>query len=136
MPTFVAHLCEPDLAHDSGRTGKQCASLSPTCRHEGFGVHSYEATIERFAIWEDTMRKAVFAFFCFALLQVAGIPATAQQSVKVGLVMSYTGQFTDAAAQMDRGITLYMKQNGDTVAGKKIELIRKDTAAQPDVARR
>jgi branched-chain amino acid transport system substrate-binding protein len=82
------------------------------------------------------MRKVVFAFFCFALLQLAGIPAMAQQSVKVGLVMSYTGQFTDAAAQMDRGITLYMKQNGDRVAGKKIELIRKDTAAQPDVARR
>ena len=82
------------------------------------------------------MRKVVFAFFCFALLQLAGIPATAQQSVKVGLVMSYTGQFTDAAAQMDRGFTLYMKQRGDTVAGRKIELIRKDTAAQPDVARR
>jgi len=82
------------------------------------------------------MRKVVFACFCFALLQVSGLPAMAQQSVKVGLVMSYTGQFTDAAAQMDRGITLYMKQNGDTVAGKKIELIRKDTAAQPDVARR
>jgi len=82
------------------------------------------------------MRKVVFAFFCFALLQLVGIPAMAQQSVKVGLVMSYTGQFTDAAAQMDRGITLYMKQNGDRVAGKKIELIRKDTAAQPDVARR
>ena len=66
------------------------------------------------------MRKVVFAAFSFALLQLAGIPATAQQSVKVGLVMSYTGQFTDAAAQMDRGITLYMKQNGDTVAGRKI----------------
>jgi branched-chain amino acid transport system substrate-binding protein len=92
--------------------------------------------IEQSAIWEETMRKVVFAFFCFALLQLAGIPAMAQQSVKVGLVMSYTGQFTDAAAQMDRGITLYMKQNGDRVAGKKIELIRKDTAAQPDVARR
>jgi branched-chain amino acid transport system substrate-binding protein len=82
------------------------------------------------------MRKLVSAFFCFALLEFAGSPAMAQQTVKVGLVMSYTGQFTDAAAQMEHGITLYMKQNGDTVAGRKIELVRKDTAAQPDVARR
>jgi branched-chain amino acid transport system substrate-binding protein len=109
---------------------------SATCRHQGFGVHSCNAKIGTFAIWEEMMRKGILTFFCFAMLVLAGIPAMAQQSVKVGLVMSYTGQFTDAAAQMDRGITLYMKQNGDTVAGKKIELIRKDTAAQPDVARR
>ena len=38
---------------------------------------------------------------------------------------------------MDNGIKLYMKQNGDTVAGKKIELIRKDTGGiAPDVAKR
>ena len=38
---------------------------------------------------------------------------------------------------MDNGIKLYMKQNGDTVAGKKIEIIRKDTGGvAPDVAKR
>ena len=38
---------------------------------------------------------------------------------------------------MDNGIKLYMKQNGDTVAGKKIEIIRKDTGGvAPDVATR
>jgi branched-chain amino acid transport system substrate-binding protein len=82
------------------------------------------------------MRKAVLAFFCFAMLHVAGGPADAQQTVKVGLVMTYTGQFTDAAGQMDHGIALYMKQHGDTVAGKRIELIRKDTAGVPDTAKR
>ena len=61
---------------------------------------------------------------------------TAQSTVKIGLIMTYTGQFTDAAAQMDNGIKLYMKQNGDMVAGKKIELIRKDTAGAPDAAKR
>jgi branched-chain amino acid transport system substrate-binding protein len=82
------------------------------------------------------MRKVVLAFFCFAILHVAGVPANAQEIVKVGLIMTYTGQFTDAAAQMDHGIALYMKQHGDTVAGKKIELIRKDTGGVPDVAKR
>src|ERR1043166_3546387 len=38
---------------------------------------------------------------------------------------------------MDNAIKLYMKKNGDTVAGKKIEIIRKDTGGpNPDVAKR
>jgi branched-chain amino acid transport system substrate-binding protein len=38
---------------------------------------------------------------------------------------------------MDNGIKLYMKQHGDTVAGKKIEILRKDTGGpSPDVAKR
>ena len=51
--------------------------------------------------------------------------------------MSYSGQFADPGAQIDNGIKLYMKQNGDTVAGKKIEIIRKDSGGiAPDVAKR
>ena len=41
--------------------------------------------------------------------------------------MPYSGQFADTAAQMDNAIKLYMKQHGDTVAGRKIEIIRQDT---------
>src|SRR5688572_32724144 len=68
---------------------------------------------------------------------LAAGPANAQRSVKVGVVMSFSGQFADPGAQIDNGIKLYMKQNGDTVAGKKIELIRKDSGGiAPDVAKR
>jgi branched-chain amino acid transport system substrate-binding protein len=78
-------------------------------------------------------------------LLLAGIAATAlgltpvlaQESVKIGVIMTYSGQFADAATQMDNGIKLYMKQHGDTVAGRKIEIIRKDTGGPaPDVAKR
>jgi len=82
------------------------------------------------------MRKAILGVCCFVTLQFIALSANAQQTVKVGLIMTYTGQFTDAAAQMDNGIKLYMKQHGDVVAGKKIELIRKDTAGAPDTAKR
>jgi len=74
--------------------------------------------------------------FAFALFIAAGAEVRAEDTVKVGLIMTYTGQFTDAAAQMDNGIKLYMKQHGDTVAGKKIEIIRKDDAGLPDNAKR
>jgi branched-chain amino acid transport system substrate-binding protein len=64
-------------------------------------------------------------------------PAAAADTIKIGLIMCYSGQFADTATQMDNAIKLYMKQNGDTVAGRKIELIRKDTGGiAPDVAKR
>jgi branched-chain amino acid transport system substrate-binding protein len=61
----------------------------------------------------------------------------AEDVVKVCLIISYSGQFADTGNQMDHGVTLYMKQNGDTVAGKRIQLIRKDNGGiAPDVAKR
>jgi branched-chain amino acid transport system substrate-binding protein len=80
------------------------------------------------------MRKTLL-FAAATMLAVTS--ANAQQTVKIGLIMSYSGQFADAATQMDNAIKLYVKQHGDTVAGKKIEIIRKDTGGpNPDVAKR
>jgi branched-chain amino acid transport system substrate-binding protein len=80
------------------------------------------------------MRKTLL-FAAATVLAVTS--ANAQQTVKIGLIMSYSGQFADAATQMDNAIKLYVKQHGDTVAGKKIEIIRKDTGGpNPDVAKR
>src|SRR5215470_2143220 len=84
------------------------------------------------------MRKA-FVGFCAAATTVllAVTCANAQQTVKIGLILPYTGQFTDPATQLDNAIKLYMQQHGDTVAGKKIEIIRRDTGGvAPDVAKR
>jgi branched-chain amino acid transport system substrate-binding protein len=74
-----------------------------------------------------------------ALLAVATLPVAghAEGTVKIGVISAYSGQFADTAVQIDNGIKLYMKQHGDTVAGKKIEVIRKDTGGpNPDVAKR
>ena len=83
------------------------------------------------------MRKALVGFAGVATIVLAAASASAQQTIKVGVILAYSGQFADPSAQMDNGIKLYMKQHGDTVAGKKIELIRKDTGGiAPDVAKR
>jgi len=83
------------------------------------------------------MRKILAGFAGIAAAIVAVTPAVAQQTVKVGVILAYSGQFADPSAQMDNGIKLYMKQHGDTVAGRKIELIRKDTGGiAPDIAKR
>jgi branched-chain amino acid transport system substrate-binding protein len=83
------------------------------------------------------MKRSLFAGA--ALLAAAMLPAgvNAQETVKIGVINSYSGQFADTGAQIDNGIKLYMKQHGNTVAGKKIDIIRKDTGGpNPDVAKR
>ena len=70
---------------------------------------------------------------------VAGMTqqASAQDTIKIGLIMTLSGQFADAGVQMRNGVKTYMKQFGDTVGGKKIELIVKDCGGMaPDVAKR
>jgi len=67
----------------------------------------------------------------------SSIGAHAQETVKVGVILPYSGPFADAANQLDAGIKLYMQQNGNMVDGKTIEIVRKDTGGPaPDVAKR
>lgn len=68
---------------------------------------------------------------------VAASSLHAQQPIKIGVILPYTGQFADGATQLDNAIKLYVKQNGDSIAGRKLEFIRKDTGGiAPDVAKR
>src|SRR5262245_42181212 len=80
-------------------------------------------------------RTAVFAALGLGLAWSTG--ASAEGTLKIGLILPYSGPFADAGNQLDAGIKLYMQQHGDEVAGKKIEIIRKDTGGPaPDVAKR
>jgi branched-chain amino acid transport system substrate-binding protein len=83
------------------------------------------------------MKRMLIGLCSFAAALVAGPAAYAQGTVKIGLILPYSGQFADTATQMDNAIKLYVKQHGDVVAGKKLEFIRKDTGGiAPDVAKR
>jgi branched-chain amino acid transport system substrate-binding protein len=86
---------------------------------------------------EGTMQKVLIGLAGLVLATAFGGAANAQDTVKIGIINEYSGQFADTGAQIDNGIKLYVKQHGDTVAGKKIELIRKDTGGiAPDVSKR
>ena len=81
-------------------------------------------------------RKIAAALCGLAALGIAA-PASAQDTIKIGVILPYSGQFADTGIQLDNGIKLYMKQHGDMIAGKKIEVIRKDVGGiAPDVAKR
>ena len=83
------------------------------------------------------MRKLIIGLGAGLVSVVLATATQAQNTIKIGLIMPYSGQFADTATQLDNGIKLYVKQHGDTVAGKKLEFIRKDTGGvAPDVAKR
>ena len=55
---------------------------------------------------------------------------------KIGLILPMTGPFASTGKQIEAAARLYMAQNGDTVGGKKVELIVKDDTGTPDVTKR
>ena len=79
---------------------------------------------------------------CFFIAAVAtlgfsvGGAACAQETVKIGVILPMTGQQQSTGKQESAAIKLYMAQHGDTVAGKKVELIIRDDAAVPDNTKR
>ena len=62
--------------------------------------------------------------------------AAAQDTVKIGLIVSMTGQQASTGKQIKAAVDLYMKQHGDTVAGKKIQVILRDSGSVPDNTKR
>jgi branched-chain amino acid transport system substrate-binding protein len=63
--------------------------------------------------------------------------ATAETPLKIGISMPLTGAgFSAVGRQLQAALKLYMQQHGDTVAGRKIELIIRDDGGVADNARR
>jgi branched-chain amino acid transport system substrate-binding protein len=71
-----------------------------------------------------------------ALLGAEIFAAVADDTVKIGLIAPMTGPFAPVGKQMQAGARLYFKEHGDTVAGRKVELIVKDDAGVPDNSKR
>ena len=87
------------------------------------------------------MKRRQFAktalFVAIAAAATLPLVAAAQgNTVKVGLILSMTGPFASTGKQLEAGARLFVAQHGDTVAGKKIELIIKDDGGAPDQSKR
>jgi branched-chain amino acid transport system substrate-binding protein len=84
------------------------------------------------------MQKRIFlGTIALAVATLAAGSAVAQTNTfKVGLILPMTGPFASTGRQIEAAAKLYMAQNGDNVAGKKIELIIKDDTGTPDVTKR
>ncbi len=62
--------------------------------------------------------------------------AQAQTAFKIGLIVPMTGPSQSTGKQIDAAVNLFVKQHGDVVAGRKIEVILRDDAGVPDTTRR
>jgi branched-chain amino acid transport system substrate-binding protein len=80
-------------------------------------------------------RTLMHAALGAALLAASGM-GLAQEAFKIGLILPMTGPFASTGKQIEAAARLYMAQNGDTVAGKKVQLIVKDDTGVPDVTKR
>lgn len=70
-------------------------------------------------------------------LALTAFAARAEDAIRIGLIAPFSGPFADYGKQMDAGIKAYMKLHGDQVAGRKIEIIAKDTTGPvPEIAKR
>src|SRR5437588_6354550 len=83
-----------------------------------------------------SIRTTSLSLVAGAVAALALMPAQAQDSVKIGLILPMTGGQASTGKQIDNAVKLYMQQKGGSVAGKKIEVILKDDAAVPDNTKR
>src|ERR671910_1453531 len=82
-------------------------------------------------------RRSLFIAGAAALAVVlGGAPASAQETLKIGLILPMTGPFASTGRQIEAAAKLYMQEKGDTVAGRKIQLIVKDDTGVADVTKR
>lgn len=80
------------------------------------------------------MRIRVWAALGLAL---ASLPAGAAEPLRIGMIASFSGPFADYGREIEAGMKAYVKLHGDTVAGRKVEVIVRDTTGPlPDVAKR
>ncbi|MGD0434206.1 MAG: ABC transporter substrate-binding protein, partial [Acetobacteraceae bacterium] len=70
-------------------------------------------------------------------VEAASVPSPAQ-TVKIGVINTYSGPLASGGEQIERGIRLYMKlHESDLPPGVSIELVRRDdTGPNPEVAKR
>ena len=77
-------------------------------------------------------RKFLAGTAAGAAATTIGMPAIAQGApFKIGLLTVKTGPLAQGGIQMEQGISVFLKQKNNTLAGRKIEFISADTGGNP-----
>jgi branched-chain amino acid transport system substrate-binding protein len=71
-----------------------------------------------------------------AVALASTVVAAQDNTFKIGLILPMTGPFASTGKQIEAAVKLYVAQNGNTIAGKKVEIILKDDTSAPDVTKR
>lgn len=88
--------------------------------------------------WSHTLTaRARFAILWGAatlLAPLAIADGAAAQTVKVGVVLPYTGPLASVGSQIERGVGLYVKEHERDLQGITLQIIRRDDRGQPNAA--
>ncbi len=83
------------------------------------------------------MKLSQLACAAFVTLGLAGTAGAADEPIKIGVIASYSGPYADYGRQFDDGIALYLEEHGGKLAGRPVQIIKKDApGAAPDLAKR
>jgi branched-chain amino acid transport system substrate-binding protein len=81
-------------------------------------------------------RRLLLASLLSSMTLASTCALAQQESFKIGFILPMTGPFASTGKQIEAATKLYVAQHGNTVAGKKVELIFKDDTGAPDVTKR
>jgi branched-chain amino acid transport system substrate-binding protein len=82
-------------------------------------------SMKRRTVLKGLAATGVAAVYAPAVLRAQGAP------FKVGLLTVKTGPLAQGGIQMEQGIATFLKEKGNTFAGRKIEFISADTGGNP-----
>ena len=85
-----------------------------------------------------TKRNFLRALAAASMAAGLSVPALAADTgpIKIGLILPMTGQQATTGRQINAAVQLYLAQNGSTINGRKVEVVLKDDAAEPNTTRR
>lgn len=82
-------------------------------------------------------KRTLLASAAAAALACIATAAQAQDALKIGLIATYSGPYADYGRQFDAGVALYLKEHGGKIAGRSVEIVKKDTGGPaPDASKR
>ena len=82
-------------------------------------------------------RQLLKLALCLPVAAVGSVSMAADsEPIKIGLLLPMTGQQASTGRQIEAAVKLWMAQNGDKIAGRKVEVILKDDGAVPDTTKR
>src|SRR5487761_1376784 len=85
--------------------------------------------------YKISRRKLLAAGAALGVLPSRSARAQASEPLKIAFLTVDTGPLAAGGKQQEEGAALFLQERGGMIAGRKVELIREDTAGNPSIAR-
>jgi len=80
-------------------------------------------------------RQLIVTVLAVLVLAAGTLPSAAQKGpIKIGVIAPMTGGAAQAGKDMTNGLQMWLDENGNQMAGRKVEVIIEDSQGQPNVA--